>query len=209
MNLNNLNLHGEGGNQRLRPNVVSNNTSDTLVSPVTTAELADFLSIEFNSADDPLYNAFLLAASDQCIKYTNFELLERTYTLKTDYFPQRQNGYGGVGIMHAYRAWWISLPLYPVASVTSVKVNQEESDEPLIDLESKPARVEPRESGATEIVYVAGHSAVDKINPQLLLGIKMLAAYLYEHRGACDVGEAVKSSGAKMLWDSARMITSL
>lgn len=209
MILNNSNLYGEGGNQRLRPNVVSNNTSDTLVTPVTPTELADFLSIDYNDADENLYIGFLLAATDQCIKYTNIELLERTYTLKTDYYPQRQAGFAGVGMMHAYRSWWINLPLYPVQSVTSVTVNEVAAVDPIIDLSSRPARVEPTEMGAIEIQYVAGHATPFEINPQLLLGITMLAAYLYEHRGACDVGNAVKSSGAAMLWDSARMIKSL
>lgn len=156
-----------------------------------------------------MYSAFLLAASDQCIKYTNYELLQRTYTLKTDYFPHRQNGLAGVGMMYAYRSWWVNLPLYPVISVTSVKVNDELADDPLIDLDSRPARVEPKEMGAIEIIYVAGHANAAAINPQLLLGIKMLAAYLYEHRGACDVNEAVRSSGAAMLWDSAGMVNHL
>lgn len=209
MILNNINLYGEGGNQRLRPNVVSNSTSQPLVSPIATTELADFLSIEYDAADDALYSGFLLAAADQCIKYTNIELLQRTYTLRTDYFPQRQDGFAGVGMMHAYRSWWINLPVFPVSSITSIKVNDVDAVDPLIDLDSRPARVEPLEIGAIEIVYVAGHATAAEINPQLLLGIKMLAAYLYEHRGACDVGDATKASGAAMFWNSVRMINCL
>lgn len=209
MQINSLNLNGVAGNQRLRPNQSSNRTSDPLVSPVSAEQLADFLSIDFVEADRDLYNGFLLAATDACIKHTNIELLEREYTLKYDRFPERQSGLAGVGLMYAYRAWWMNLPVYPVSSVTSVIVNDEPADDPLIDLDSRPARVEPRELGETIIVYTAGHATAAEINPQLLLGIKMLAGYLYEHRGMCDVKDAIKSSGAGSLWDSARMVITL
>jgi hypothetical protein len=209
MLLNSLSLSGEAGNQRLRPNKSSNRTAAPLVSPVTPQQLADFLSIDYDSADSDLYIGLLLAASDACINYTNIELLSRQYTYKADRFPERQSGFGGVGIMYAYRSWWIDLPLFPVIAVNSVKIKGEAAVDPLIDLDSRPARVDPREMGSVEIVYTAGHEAVDSINPQLLLGITMLAAYLYEHRGACDVASAVKQSGAATLWDSARMLVTL
>jgi len=209
MLLNSLSLSGEAGNQRLRANKISNKTTDALVSPVTPQQLADFLSIDYNSADADLYNGFLLAATDACIKHTNIELLERDYTLKADRFPERQPGYGGVGIMYAYRSWWIDLPLYPVSAVTSVEIDGETADSPEIDLDSRPARIDPKEMGAVVIEYTAGHATAAQINPQLLLGIKMYAAYLYEHRGMCDVNEALKSSGASALWDLSRMIVAL
>lgn len=209
MLLNSLSLSGEAGNQRLRANKSSNRTTDALASPVTAQELADFLSIDYDAADASLYNGFLLAASDACIRYTNLELLQRTYTYKADRSPERQQGYGGVGIMYAYRAWWINLPVYPVISVTTVEVDGDTADSPQIDLDSRPARVEPSEMGAIEIVYEAGHATAAEINPQLLLGMKMLSAYLYEHRGMCDATEAVKASGAASLWDSAKVVMSL
>jgi hypothetical protein len=209
MQINSLNLNGVAGNQRLKPNKSSNNTLDALISPVTPEELADFLSIDYSASDDALYEGFLLAATDMCIKYTNIELIAREYTFKSDYYPNRQDGFAGVSLMYAYRSWWVNLPLYPVIEITSVKVNDTEADDPLIDLDSRPARVEPKELGKLEIEYTAGHASVEEINPQLLLGIKMLAAYLYEHRGACDVADAVKQSGAATLWNSARMVVSL
>ena len=111
--------------------------------------------------------------------------------------------------MYAYRSWWINLPSNPVISVTSVEIDGTAADEPVIDLDCIPARVEPKEMGAVEIVYEAGHATAAEINPQLVLGIKMLAAYLYEHRGMCDVTEALKASGAATLWNSARVVQSL
>jgi len=209
MLLNSLSLSGEAGNQRLRPNKFSNKTDDVLVSPITAEDLAGFLSIDYSAADEDLYNGFLLAACDACIKYTNIELLQREYKYKADKFPERQSGLGGVGIMFSYRSWWIDLPLFPVQTVSSVKIKDEEAEDPLIDLDSRPARVDPKEIGAVEIIYTAGHADASEINPQLILGIKMFAAYLYEHRGMCDVKEAVRASGAATMWDSAKMVMTL
>jgi len=209
MYIQSLSLSGEAGNQRLRPNQFSNTTAQALVSPVSASELADFLSIDYNAADADLYNGFLLASCAACIKYTNTELLSRTYTFKSDRYPERQSGFTGVGIMFAYRSWWINLPMTPVSAVTSILIDGEVADSPLIDLHSKPARVEPMEMGAVEITYTAGHATVATIPPMLSLGIKMMAAYLYEHRGMCDVVDAIKQSGAANLWNVDRMVTSL
>jgi len=196
------------GNQRLRPNYQSNKPQDVLLSPVSPSELANFLSLEFCS-DTELLTGYLLAATQACLDYTNIEMLERQWVLKMDRNPERQAGYLGVGLMHAYAAWWVQLPVYPVQSIDSVKVAGESVTARSIDLDSRPARVEVDESGAIEITYTAGHASIQDINPQLLLGIKMLAGYLYDHRGACDVGEAVKASGAAMMWGNSRMVITL
>ena len=209
MQINSLNLNGVAGNQRQKPNKITNRTTDPLISPVSPSDLADFLSVTYSSADDDLYNGFLLAATERCISYTGIELLEREYKLKTDYYPQRQDGFSGVGIMHSYQAWWINLPVYPVTEVSTVKVNDELVTDYFVDLESKPARVETNDIGAIEIEYVAGHATAAEISPQLLLGIKMLAAYLYEHRGACNVSQAIVDSGAASLWSTSRLMVSL
>lgn len=185
--------------------MISNRTLDPLISPVTNSELAEFLSVE---ASDPLLPGLLLAASQACIDYTNIELLERDYTLKYDRTPERQAGYAGLGIMGSLSAWWISIPLWPVPSIQSVTVGGEVVT-PDQDLNSKPARVAIQGFGPTEVHYTAGHADSADIPPLLILGIKMLAAYLYEHRGACDVQDAIKQSGAASVWASSRMILSL
>jgi uncharacterized phiE125 gp8 family phage protein len=197
------------GNQRLRPNYQSNKPQGGLCSPVSVQEMGEFLSLEVGVGDAQLISAYLQAATQACLDYTNIEMLERQWVLKMDRNPERQAGYLGVGLMHAYAAWWVQLPVYPVQSIDSVKVAGESVTARSIDLDSRPARVEVDESGAIEITYTAGHASIQDINPQLLLGIKMLAGYLYDHRGACDVGEAVKASGAAMMWGNSRMVITL
>lgn len=197
------------GNQRLRPNYQSNRPQTNLLSPVSAQELADFLSLDFDADDGQILNGFLLAATQACIDYTNIELLEREWVFKMDRNPERQPGYAGVGILHAYASWWLSIPVWPVLSVDAVEVAGEAVTPASVDLSSRPARVEVDESGSIEIQYTAGHEAIDDINPQLLLGIKMLAGYLYEHRGACDIADAIGKSGAAMMWNNSKMMVTL
>jgi len=199
---------GNAGNQRTRPNKVSNRTTDLLQSPVTPKELADFLSIDYCSDDSTLISSLLLSATQACINYTNIELLEREYTYIADRPIERQAGYIGVGMMHAYRAWWVDLPIYPVLSVDSVLVNDEPAEYEA-DLLSRPARIEIDNLGRVEITYRAGHASPYEIDAQLLLGIKMLAGFLFEHRGACDAAGALSKSGAAALWNESRIITNL
>ena len=196
------------GNQRLRPNYYSNKPQTNLESPISTTDLANFLSLEFCSDTETL-TSYLLAATQACIDYTNIELLQREWIYKIDRSPERQAGYMGVGIMHSYADWWVSLPIYPIISIDVVNVAEEAVTPQSIDLDSRPARIEINESGAIQIEYTAGHESVYDINPQLLLGIKMLAGYLYDHRGACDIKDAMNASGAAMMWGNSRMMLTL
>jgi hypothetical protein len=191
------------GNQRTRPNQSSNRTAEPLASPVDVSDFAEFIGVE---PTDPMLSGFLLAATQACIDHTNYELLERTYTYKLDRAPQRQAGYTGVGIMASLSAWSIELPLWPVKSIESVTFNGEAAT-PDFDLDSKPARVEIAGRGAVVIEYTAGHAEPEEIDARLLLGIKLLAAYLYEHRGACEMTDAIAKSGARGMWGAGMVMT--
>ena len=41
------------------------------------------------------------------------------------------------------------------------------------------------------------------------MGIYMMAGYLYEHRGSCNVGNAASDSGATSVWGYDALILSL
>jgi len=195
-------LSGNNGDQKLRPNVSSNRTADALVSPVTNQELADFLGV---AVTDPLLPGLLLSATQAFIDFANMELLARTYTLKIDRYPDSQPGFSGLASMSATLAPWIDLPIYPAASIASVEIDGEavtyESD-----LASRPARVAPEIArGIVEIVYDAGFAAAGDIPADIKTGIMLMAAYLYEHRGACTTADAVAESGAYGMWRRHRM----
>jgi hypothetical protein len=94
--------------------------------------------------------------------------------------------------------------LHPVAAVASVAVDGDvlATEDYQIDLKTKPARLslnsQPTGSILTE--YTAGYASAALIPAGLLLGIKMLAAYMYEHRGMCAIGDAAEASGATAIW---------
>ena len=210
------NQRATNANQRLSANDWSNTTVDPLVSPVTAADLADFLSLDDDGSQTALLESLLLSATEQCILSTNTELLNRAYTLEWDRHPERQSGYSGLGPIPALQSWWIEFPLHPVAVVTSVTVDGDliAPEDYQVDTKTKPARISfnylpfslsfnstsSLTTGAIVIEYTAGYAAAEFAPQGLLLGIKSLAAYTYEHRGMCDAGEAVEKSGAMSFW---------
>lgn len=189
------------GNQRNEPVRRSNRTIDLLLSPVTAAELADWLSLDYDPADDALLDSMLLSACDAYIKLTNREILQRSYTLKLSRTPERQSGYGGLSAMPAASVWWVELPLWPVSSVSSVTIGGDAVTDYTADTDAQPAIVElPWTMEEIVIQYKAGYADSDSVPENVKTGIKMFAAYMYEHRGACDADMTMQKSGAYTMW---------
>lgn len=166
------------------------------VSPVSVQELQSFLDVDSDATLEDL----LSVATDTVISFLNVDLLPRQWKLTVnlrrepltvDYrrFPVRDWG-------------WVELPYTNLVSVDSVKVDGE-AVEYLTDEESRPARVYPKLFGDQLVItYTAGAS---KVPATVKTGIKMLAGYLFEHAGACDVTEALKKSGAEAVLRSYRV----
>lgn len=196
-------------NQRTQPNKTSNRTSAALVSPVDVAELADYLGISTDdTSQNGLLERLLLSATQACIDYTNIELLQREWVFRADRYPERQKSYTGIGVINAYRSWWVNLPLYPVISIDSVVIDGDTVDaaDRTDDLFSKPCRLEFDGFENMVVTYQAGHTDKCDIAPDLISGILAYAAYQYEKRGACDPGNVLKDSGAINYWRNSRMI---
>jgi len=178
--------------------------------------MANFLGLPMPLlvADEVLIDGLLVAACQFYIDYTNKELLKRNYTLKYDRYPERQSAFGGLGAMHSNQDWWISFCVWPVDSIVSVTVDNEvlvDGDDYSYDLDSEPARLTLEQTLACPIVinYDAGYATSEEIPPNALTGIQLLTAYLFDHRGACDVSMAAQQSGAKTMWASDVMILTL
>ena len=166
------------------------------VSPVSVQELQSFLDVD----DDATLEDWLSVATDLVISYLNVDLLPRQwkYTrnlrrdpLTVDYkrFPVRDWG-------------WVELPYTALVSVDAVEVDGE-AVEYLTDDESRPGRVYPQTFGDQLVItYTAGNS---KVPATVRTGIKMVASYLYEHAGACDVTQAIHKSGADAVLRSYRV----
>lgn len=179
-------LDARSGNQTTQPNVIQNWTTDPLVSPVSDKELADFLVVDQN---DPLLSGLALAATAAVITYTNVELVERTWHWKADRYPERQASYLGIGSMPAQSQWWITLPSWPLDSVTTVT-----ADSFTAETHSSRLFVEKPTYPLT-VVYKAGYKTA-KVPEIYKQAIMMLAAFMYEHRGDCDAEQAGRRSGA-------------
>lgn len=157
------------------------------VAPVSAGGVAEWLDVE----PDARLSAWAVSATDEVIRYLNRDLLKRQWRLvvnrKVDSLQVAYNRYPD-------RAFgWVELPYTGLVSVDSVKVDGEAADFEVDDL-SQPARVHVQDFGRQlEIVYTAGH---DTVPETIITGIKMLAQYLYEHAGACEVSDALIKSGA-------------
>ncbi len=215
-----------GGAVFLRePNAALERTSDPGTEPVTLADFKLFLGIDSSDSTwNDLLNALIETARDACERYTGRALIRQTWKLYLDHLPG------------ASTEWWdgmrelpvtairgrpapIHLVRYPVQSVTSVKLYDEDdtattvsTDVYQVDLASEPPRISVRREqvwpavtlramNGVEVEFVAGYGATASTVPSALReGIKLLAAYLFEHRGACDVDSAVSQSGASSMW---------
>lgn len=178
--------------------------------------MANFLGLPMplTVADEVLIDGLLVASCKFYIDYTNNELLTRTYALRFDHFPSRQEAFAGLGAMHSSQAWWITIPVWPVSIINSVTVDGEiltDGDDYTYDLNSKPSRLNLNDTLTQEIVidYDAGYANSEDIPANALTGIQLLTAYLFDHRGACDVSMAAEQSGAKTMWASDVMILTL
>jgi hypothetical protein len=178
--------------------------------------MANFLGLPMpiTVADEVLIDGLLVAACKFYIDYTSKELLIRNYTLRYDRYPERQAGYGGLGGMHSSQDWWIPFSVWPVDNIASVTVNLEalvDGTDYTYDLNSEPARLMLAQTLAPNIIvnYNAGYATSSEIPANALTGIQLLTAYLFDHRGACDVSMAAQQSGAKTMWASDVMILTL
>jgi hypothetical protein len=197
------------GNQRTKPNQKSNTTGGALISPVSPAEFSDFLGLDYNAGDDVLLNSFLLAVCEWYIAQSSSELLSREWVLKFDRYPSISARFTGLSPVSSNFDAWIDIPLYPVTLVSSITVDAV-AETFTSDLDSKPPRVFFESYGENiEVTYTAGYALAADIPANVILGINMMAGYLYEHRGACDIGNAAKESGANSIWGISAMVLSL
>ena len=179
-------LDARSGNQTTQPNVIQSWTNDPIISPVTNQELADFLVVDVT---DPMLPGLAVSATEAVMKFTNVELVRRTWHWQADRFPERQPSYLGLGSSPAVPQWWITLPAWPLVSVESVTADDFE-----FEIHSSRLFVDKPEYPLT-VEYKAGYETAD-VPDVYKQAIMMLAACMYEHRGDCDAEQAGRRSGA-------------
>ena len=176
-------------------------TNDPLVSPVTNAEAADYIGVDDNG---PLLPGILLSATDAVIRLIQFDLEPRDWTLTLWDWPIVGTRTRPNLSRPAYEfKREIELPYAALISVASVSAY----GEPVTDFVQRENSIvfdrglaretyADNEDPAIVVEYRAGFDPVPEPIKQAIL---MVAAFLFEHRGACDGQEALWRSGAKSL----------
>lgn len=166
---------------------------DAIASPVTASELQDWL--ELPTAEAKL-SGMLVAATDIAMTYIRQAILptdmQATITSALDFAYKTQfDGYPYVKLS------WSALRSVASVTVDGVALSNTEY---AINVNTTPGRIHFYGAGfVNEIVvtYEAGLAADATATPEAIkTAIKQIAAYIYEHRGACDSDEALNNSGA-------------
>jgi uncharacterized phiE125 gp8 family phage protein len=192
--------------------------------PVSLLEMKRYLRIDDNSDD--------IVLSDQIMEARRFvedqiglAFISQSWRLAIDQWPAGGeawwDGVREMSISELYRTSVIqtlTLPKWPLVSVTSVTVYDEDSTATVInvantfdvDVYQTPGRmtlkrgqtwpVALRANNAIEIVYVAGYANAAAVPMTMKRAVRQLAAFMYNHRGDdCDASQAFADSGAASL----------
>lgn len=192
--------------------------------PVTVDELKEHLRIPAgDTSEDGVLGDMIAEAREEIEQAAGMALITQTWRLAIDQWPSgHQSWWDGVRQGHMNQihgpesASHLTLPRYPLLSVSSVKTYDDDDAETVVviadvfnvDTISRPGRMTlkggatwpsaMRSSNAILIEYTAGYGpdATDVPAP-LRRAVKVMASYLYSHRGdGCDPIEAMKQSGA-------------
>jgi uncharacterized phiE125 gp8 family phage protein len=161
------------------------------VEPVSLAEAKAHCRID-GTAEDTLVASLLLAARMHIERSLNVALIEQSWSLFLDCWPDRPS---------------LALPLAPVMSVDAVRLYSPDDssviadpDLFLLDGAGQRPRLSRREAGpwplpgrgvnGIEIAFTAGYgAAADDVPMPVRLAIKLLVAHWYETREPVLVGE--------------------
>ncbi len=202
-------------------------TTDAAAEPVTAEELQTFLRATDTQLPDAQADDFVTQARNWIEELTGLALINQTWNMFLDEWPQRLNDqwWSGVrqgSITELYSPANLSSvvpPRYPLSSLSNVYVYDEDGTETEVtisttfdvDTAQKPGRVTLKRgatwpvamkaNNAIKLVFVAGYGSLASDVPvPLKRAVLQLAAYLYSHRGdGCDMGTAFKDSGAREL----------
>jgi uncharacterized phiE125 gp8 family phage protein len=196
--------------------------TEPAIEPVTLEEMRQHLRIDDEDEHEYLLD-IIREAREEIEQASGLSLISQTWRLAIDRWPAgKQEWWDGVRQGHINQIYGpesysaLALPKYPLLSVDSVKVYDEDSNETDvviadtfdIDTIQRPGRmtlkvgatwpIALRSNNAIIIEYTTGYgTAATDVPSPLRRAVKALAAYLFNHRGdGCDPIEAMKMSGA-------------
>jgi len=198
--------------------------------PVTASELRSHLRADSTELPDAEANALIAEARQMIEDQIGLAFISQSWRLSLDRWP------GGA------EAWWdgvrqmaiselyapnymtsVMLPRWPLASITSVTVFDEDSNSQAVtvantfdvDAYQVPGRltlkrgstwpIALRANDAIQIIYVSGYANAAAVPAPMKRALKQLAAFLYTNRGdTCEPADAMQKSGAAGLFDTYR-----
>lgn len=173
-----------------------------VVSVINNADLADWLGVD---STDNLLPAFANTATSMVIEYLECELLNRDRVVVYEQWPYKgTDTFPSVSRNNAELCQAIDLPYARFATVSEALVFGEAyTDYRILDLspialyfQSIPA-IGSDENPALKVTYTTGYGdTISDIPDQIKTAVTMLAAFMYEHRGACNATMALNESGA-------------
>lgn len=171
---------------------------------VDTADLAKWLSVELA---DPLLPMIGRMATSAAIDFLQRELLYRDRRVVYQQWPIVGTLTPGISKPTACLRHDIALPYAQLLTVKEVTVYGEETlDYSVLYTAPASIRLSPAyntagdSETAIDVLYTAGFGDYPSSVPQGIRdGIMCLAAFMYEHRGACDANDAMMKSGAMQL----------
>jgi uncharacterized phiE125 gp8 family phage protein len=207
-------------------------TSAPASEPVTATELRTHLRTDSTELPDAEANALITDARTEIENMTGLAFLTQSWRLAIDQWPAGGeawwDGVREMSISELYRTSVIqtlTLPRWPLQSITSVTVYDEDSNATSInvantfdvDVYQTPGRmtlkrgqtwpVALRANNAIEIVYVAGYTSASTVPITMKRAVRQLAAFMYSHRGDdCTASDAYQESGAANIMAQYRAI---
>ena len=175
----------------------------TPVEPViTNAELADWLGVD---STDSLLPMMAESATSAAIEYLQSELISRQRKVIYQVWPSVGTDTSpSLSRNNVYISNIIELPYSRLLSVEEVKQGGTDiTDYTTLDTLPASLKLESKtysddDEPAIEALYTAGYGAIADVPATIKMGVSQLAAYLYEHRGACAMSDALNTSGAAM-----------
>jgi len=190
--------------------------------PVTATELRTHLRVDSTELPDGEANSLIVEARQMIEDQTGLAFISQSWRLSIDRWPGGQeawwDGVRQMAISELYSAGQITslaLPRWPLASITSVTVYDEDSNSEAvtiadtfdIDTYQVPGRltlkrgstwpIALRANNAIQIVYVAGYANAAAVPATMKRALKSMAAFLYTNRGdQCSPADAFEKSGA-------------
>jgi len=181
-------------------NILSQTIVDepTPTDTISLASLKEYLRVDY-SADDAVLTSMLTAAWKSCENFCSRLFEQRTVEVV---FQSYENVYDGTRILTNQE---FPLPLYPIASITSVKSRDNEGNETALTLNSEYYLISPAPRAIVRInnlatvytaslpTYVVNYEAGYATTPEPVIeAIKAMVGYMYENRG----NQAISAYGA-------------